>query len=62
MSDNYEPAVVSLEEPRDRAYWARRFQMPVEEIDAAVRAVGNDPALVAAQLDKPWPYLASGIV
>lgn len=57
-----DPAEVVLGEPRDRAYWARRFEVPVEQVQAAVEAVGSDAARVAAHLGKPWPYEASGIV
>ena len=57
-----DPAEVVLREPRDRAYWARRFEVPVEQVQAAVEAVGSDAARVAAHLGKPWPYEASGIV
>ena len=57
-----DPARVVLDEPRDRAYWARRFEVPVEQVQAAVEAVGSDAARVAAHLGKPWPYEASGIV
>ncbi|MGX5773795.1 DUF3606 domain-containing protein [Methylorubrum zatmanii] len=57
-----DPATVVLDEPRDRAYWARRFEVPVEQVQAAVEAVGPEAARVAAHLGKPWPYEASGIV
>lgn len=57
-----DPAAVVLAEPRDRAYWARRFEVPVEQVQAAVEAVGSDPARVAAYLGRPWPFEASGIV
>ncbi|GAB6841570.1 hypothetical protein HNR00_000799 [Methylorubrum rhodinum] len=57
-----DPATVVLKQPRDRAYWARRLEVPVEQVQAAVEAVGPDPAQVAAHLGKPWPYEASGIV
>ncbi|GJD36288.1 DUF3606 domain-containing protein [Methylobacterium aerolatum] len=63
MADtSYEPKRVNIDEASARAYWARRFQVPVEDVVAAVRAVGDDPAAVAARLGKPWPYEASGIV
>lgn len=63
MSDlSQEPKRVNVEEPKAAAYWARRFQVPVEDVTAAVRAVGDEPAAVAAKLDRPWPYDASGIV
>ena len=61
-SSSGDPDIVSLKEPRDRAYWARRFEVPVERLEAAVQAAGSDPAKVAAHLGKPWPYEASGIV
>ncbi len=57
-----DPATVVLDEPRDRAYWARRFEVPVEQVQAAVEAVGPEAARGAAHLGKPWPYEASGIV
>lgn len=57
-----DPDTVSLKEPRDRAYWARRFEVPVERLEAAVEAAGGNPSKVAAHLGKPWPYEASGIV
>lgn len=62
MSDDFEPAYVSLDEPRDRAYWARRFQLPIETVEDAVKAVGNDPMLVAEHLGRSWPNRDSGIV
>ncbi|MEH3117636.1 MAG: DUF3606 domain-containing protein [Methylorubrum populi] len=57
-----DPATVVLDKPHDRAFWARRFEVPVEQVQAAVEAVGTDPARVAAHLGKPWPYEKSGIV
>ena len=63
MSDaSQEPKRVNVEDPSAAAYWARRFQVPVENVIAAVHAVGDEPAAVAAHLDRPWPYDASGIV
>ncbi|MDP4024004.1 DUF3606 domain-containing protein [Methylobacterium sp. NEAU 140] len=59
---SYEPKTVNLEPPDAAAYWARRFQVPVEQLHAAVRAAGHEPARVAAHLGLPWPYEASGIV
>lgn len=56
------PRTVSLKEPRDKAYWARYFQTPSEDVEAAVAEVGHDPAKVAERLGKPWPFEASGIV
>ena len=50
-----EPARVAIEEPWERAYWARRFMVPVERIEAAVAQVGGDPATVAAYLGREWP-------
>jgi Protein of unknown function (DUF3606) len=50
-----EPKVVNVAEPWERAYWARRFMVPVEQVQAAVEAVGNDPAIVAAHLERDWP-------
>lgn len=46
---NGDPATVVLTAPRDRA---RRFEMPAETVQAAVEAVGSDPARVAAHLGK----------
>lgn len=57
-----EPSRVSVEEPRESAYWARTFQVPVEQVKEAVAAVGDDPARVAERLGKPWPDPESGIV
>jgi len=62
QSSSGDPDSISLKEPRDRAFWARRFEVPVERLEAAVQAVGLDPSKVAAHLGKPWPYEASGIV
>ncbi|WP_019906450.1 DUF3606 domain-containing protein [Methylobacterium sp. 77] len=53
---------VTLTEPRDKAYWARYFQTPSEEVEAAVAEVGHDPAKVAERLGKSWPFEGSGIV
>jgi len=50
-----EPKSVNIGEPWERAYWARRFMVPVEEVQAAVEAVGTDPATVAAHLGREWP-------
>lgn len=50
-----EPKVVNVTEPWERAYWARRFMVPVEKVQAAVEAVGADPATVAAHLGRDWP-------
>ncbi|GJE26971.1 DUF3606 domain-containing protein [Methylobacterium organophilum] len=58
----HEPARVNVEDARAAAYWARRFQVPVEQVQSAVATVGDDPARVAAHLGKPWPYTLSGIV
>ncbi|WP_336486553.1 DUF3606 domain-containing protein [Methylobacterium nigriterrae] len=59
MADNQsaalEPKAVNIGEPWERAYWARRFMVPVEAVQAAVDAVGNDPAAVAAHLGRDWP-------
>lgn len=57
-----DPDRVNVADPSARAYWARRFQVPVEELEAAVRAVGTEPARVAAELGRPWPFEDSGIV
>ena len=63
MADtSQEPKRVNVEDPSAAAYWARRFQVPVEDVIEAVREGGVDPAAVAARLGKPWPYEASGIV
>lgn len=63
MADtSQEPKRVNIEEPSAAAYWARRFQVPVEAVIAAVREVGDDPAAVARHLGLPWPYELSGIV
>ncbi len=50
-----EPTVVNIAEPWERAYWARRLMVPVEQVVAAVEAVGDDPARVAAELGREWP-------
>ena len=60
--NDHEPVTVNVSEPWTRAYWARRFEVPIEEVQAAVDAVGHEPARVAAQLGKPWPFEGSGIV
>ena len=57
-----EPDHVNLTTPDGRAYWARHFQVTVEQMVDAVERVGQDPQRVAAHLGKPWPYEASGIV
>lgn len=57
-----EPKRVNVDDASAAAYWARRFQVPVEDVKAAVQRVGDQPAVVAAELGKPWPYEASGIV
>ncbi|ACL55112.1 DUF3606 domain-containing protein [Methylobacterium nodulans] len=57
-----DPERVLLDDADTRAFWARRLQVPIEQIEAAVEAVGDDPARVAAHLGKPWPYEESGIV
>ena len=62
QSSSGDPDTVSLKERRDRAFWARRFEVPVERLEAAVEAAGSDRSKVAAHLGKPWPYEASGIV
>lgn len=62
QSSSGDPDTISLKEPRDRAFWARRFEVPVERLEDAVKAAGSDPSKVAAHLGKPWPYEASGIV
>ncbi|GJD78680.1 DUF3606 domain-containing protein [Methylobacterium gregans] len=50
-----EPRAVNTSEPWERAYWARRFMVPVEQVIAAVAAVGDDPAQVASHLGRDWP-------
>ncbi|MCJ2044524.1 DUF3606 domain-containing protein [Methylobacterium sp. J-078] len=60
--NDHEPATVNVSEPWTLAYWARRFEVPREEVEAAVAAVGHEPAKVAAQLGRPWPFEGSGIV
>lgn len=66
MSDtgpsDHEPTSVNVSEPWTLAYWARRLEVPIEQIEDAVKAVGHEPAKVAAHLGKPWPFQASGIV
>ena len=57
-----EPDRVNVSTPTASAYWARHFQVAVEQMHEAVDAVGNDPQRVAAHLGKPWPYTDSGIV
>ena len=57
-----DPDTISLKKPRDRAFWSRPFEVPVERLEAAVKAARPDPSKVAAHLGKPWPYEASGIV
>ena len=59
---NHEPTCVAVSEPWALAYWARRLETPAEDVQAAVAAVGDEPAKVAAQLGKPWPFEGSGIV
>lgn len=59
---DHEPSAVALTDPATRAYWARRFQVPVETLQEAVDAVGTDPKTVAARLGRPWPFEGSGIV
>lgn len=54
-SEAGEPGIVEVGEPWQRAYWARRLRVPVEQVQAAVEAVGDDPALVAAHLGRDWP-------
>ena len=60
--DPHAPKAVNVSEPWTRAYWARYFEVPVEEVEAAVAAVGADPATVAARLGRPWPSPDGGIV
>lgn len=57
-----DPTTVNISEPWTRAYWARRFEVPVERLEAAVEAVGPEPAKVAAELGLPWPFEKTGIV
>lgn len=61
-TDPHEPAIVNVSEPWTLAYWARRLEVPSEEVEAAVAAVGHEPAKVAAHLGRPWPFEGSGIV
>ena len=60
--DPHAPTTVNVTEPWTRAYWARYFEVPVEEIEVAVATVGEDPGTVAAHLGKSWPSRESGIV
>ena len=53
--DPIEPGAVNVAHAWERAYWARRFMVPVEQVEAAVAAVGDDPARVAAHLGRDWP-------
>ena len=53
--DAPEPRAVNTAEPWERAYWARRFMVPVEQVVAAVEAVGEAPERVAAHLGRDWP-------
>ena len=55
QTDSPQPQVVNVSEPWERAYWARRFMVPVELVQAAVEVVGTDPATVAAHLGRDWP-------
>ena len=50
-----EPRAVNTSEHWERADWARRFMVPVEQVIAAVAAVGDDPAQVASHLGRDWP-------
>lgn len=50
-----EPTIVNTAQAWERAYWARRFMVPVEQVEAAVAAVGDDPAQVARHLGRDWP-------
>lgn len=59
---SHEPVTVNLSEPWTRAYWARRFEVPVEVLQAAADKAGTDPEKVAAALGRPWPFEGSGIV
>lgn len=59
---DHEPTTVNVSEPWTLAYWARRLEVPTEQIEAAVKAVGHEPAKVAAHLSKPWPFHSNGIV
>ena len=56
------PTVVNVAEPWTRAHWARVFAVPVEQVEAAVAAVGSEPERVAEYLGRSWPFEASGIV
>lgn len=62
IDDVHEPQTVNLSTPDAAAYWARKLQVPVEKLGAAVDVVGHDADKVAAHLGLPWPYEASGIV
>ena len=43
MADSsQEPKHVNVEDPSAAAYWARRFQVPVEDVMRAVREVGDE--------------------
>lgn len=59
---SHEPKTVNLAEPWTRAYWARRFEVPVERLQAAVDVAGTDPERVARELGRPWPVEETGIV
>lgn len=59
---DHEPATVNVSEPWTAAYWARRLEVPVEQIQAAVEAVGDDPRRVAEHLGRPWPFNPGTIV
>ncbi|SFG63290.1 DUF3606 domain-containing protein [Methylobacterium gossipiicola] len=58
--DPHAPKSVNVSEPWTRAYWARYFEVPVEEIEAAVAAVGEAPSDVADRLGKSWPARDGG--
>ena len=60
MPDPHAPKSVNVAEPWTRAYWARYFEVPVEAVEAAVAAVGEDPGAVAAHLGKSWPARDGG--
>lgn len=61
-ADTSDPDTVNIADASARAFWARRLQVSVENLEAAVRAVGTEPARVAAHLGRPWPFEGSGIV
>ena len=61
-SPDHAPELVHFDPLDAGAYWARRFQVPVEKIREATQAVGDDPAKVAAYLGRPWPVEDSEIV